>query len=274
MNQVSDFYDSAHRPSLMLEELRAVWRYRDLLAQLIARNLTVRYKRSILGFAWTMLNPLLMMTILTLVFSNVFRVTLEHYAVYVLSALVLWNFFAQATSAAMSELAWGSGLFQRIYMPRAIFVLAAIGTNLVNLLLAMIPLAVIMLATGVPFRPALLFLPVPIGLTALFALGIGLVLAVLAVSFADIVDIYQVALTAWLYLTPIIYPPEIVPAQWRGLFALNPLYGLLELFRQPIYAGVLPAFDLIVAMSALAFGVVAFGWWFFARNVDGLAYRI
>lgn len=274
MRPTLEFYDSAHRPPAMLEELREVVRYRDLLAQLVVRNLTVRYKRSVLGLAWTMLNPLLMMTILTIVFSNVFRITLEHYPVYVLSALVLWNFFSQATLTAMSELVWGSGLLQRIYVPRTIFALAAVGTGMVNLLLALIPLALIVLVTGVPLGPALVFLPIPIVLLAMFALGLGLALSVLAVSFADVVDIYQVALTAWLYLTPIIYPKEIIPSNLQWVFALNPIYYLLEIFRQPIYAGVLPSFEMIAVASAIAVGAFVIGWWFFARNADGLAYRI
>ncbi|MBI5305256.1 MAG: ABC transporter permease [Chloroflexi bacterium] len=274
MRTVSDFYDSAHRPPAMLEELREVVRYRDLLAQLVVRNLTVRYKRSVLGLAWTMLNPLLMMTILTIVFSNVFRIALEHYPVYVLSALVLWNFFSHATLTAMSELVWGSGLLQRIYVPRTIFALAAVGTGMVNLVLALVPLGLIVLVSGVPLRPALVFLPIPILLTALFALGVGLVLSILAVSFADVVDIYQVALTAWLYLTPIIYPKEIIPANLQWFFLLNPIYYLLEIFRQPIYAGVLPSFEMIAVASAIAVGAFVIGWWFFARNADGLAYRI
>jgi len=271
---VSDFYDSAHRPPPMIEELREVWRYRDLLAQLIERNIKVRYKRSVLGLAWTMLNPLLMMAILTIVFANLFRITLEHYPVYVLSALILWNFFSYATLTATTELAWGNSLLQRIYVPRTVFAISAVGTGMVNLLLALVPLALIMLALGEPLRPALLFLPVPIVLTALFALGVGLVLSVLAASFADIVDIYQVALTAWLYLTPIIYPKEIVPPQLRWFFLLNPMYYFLETFRQPIYSGALPPVELVAPASALALGAFVIGWWFFARNADGLAYRL
>ncbi len=272
--QTIEFYDSAQRPPPMLEELREVWRYRNLLAQLIARTIKVRYKRSALGLMWTMLNPLMMMAIWSIVFSQLFRVTLEHYAVYALSALVLWNFFSQGTLTAMTELAWGNGLLQRIYVPRTIFAVSAVGTGLVNLLLALVPLAVIMLVTGVPLSPALVFLPVPILLTAMFALGVGLALSVLAVSFTDVVDIYQVALTAWLYLTPIIYPQEIVPPQLQWVFRLNPMYYLLELFRQPIYSGHLPSFEMVAIASIIALGALTFGWWFFARNADGLAYRV
>ncbi|CAG0995428.1 hypothetical protein ANRL3_03087 [Anaerolineae bacterium] len=274
MRPALEFYDSAQRPPAMLEELREVLRYRDLLAQLVVRNLTVRYKRSVLGLAWTMLNPLLMMTILTVVFAKVFRVAIEHYSVYFLAAFVLWNFFSQATLTAITDLVWGGSLLQRIYVPRTVFALAAVGTGIVNLLFALVPLAVIILVTGVSFRPALLFLPVPIALTAMFALGVGLGLSVLAASFTDVVDIYQVALTAWLYLTPVIYPIEILPVETRWLFYLNPMYYFLESFRQPIYAGVLPSALIIFIASAIAVGTLAIGWWFFTRNADGLAYRI
>lgn len=267
-------YDSTQRAPAMLAELDEVWRYRDLLTQLIARNITVRYKRSVLGLLWTMLNPLFMMIILTIVFSNLFRITLEHYAVYVLSAFILWNFFAQSTLTAMTELVWGGALLQRIYVPRTIFALAAVGTGLVNLFLALVPLVLIMLVTGVPLRPTLLFLPIPILLTMFFALGVGLLLSVWAIAFADVVDIYQIVLTAWLYLTPVIYPRDIVPEQFQWLYNLNPMNYLLEIFRAPIYAGVLPEMSTLIVASLIALVTLLLGWAVFTRNADGLAYRV
>lgn len=270
----SEVYDSARRGSAMVDELRQVWRYRDLLVQLVSRNIKVRYKRSVLGIVWTMLNPLLIMIILTLVFSNLFRVAIEHYSVYILSALVIWNFFSQTTSMAMSELVWGGGLFHRIYIPRTVFALSAIGTGVVNLLFALVPLAIIMLATGVPLTPALIFLPIPILLTALFALGVGLLLSVLAAQFADVVEVYQIALTAWMYLTPIIYPMEIIPEHYRWLFNFNPMYHLLETFRLPIYAGTLPGvyrLSIAVFISVVTFII---GWAWFTKKADEFAYRI
>lgn len=267
-------YDSARRAPAMIEELREVIRYRDLLAQLIARNLKVRYKRSVLGLAWTMLNPLAMMTILTIVFSNVFRISLEHYPVYVLSALVLWNFFAQTTMVATTELVWGGSLFQRIYVPRTTFTLSAVGTGLFNLILSLVPLILIMLVIGVPLRPVLLVLPFAILLVAMFTLGIALILSMLAVYFTDVLDIHQLVLTAWMYLTPIIYPVEIVPEQYRWLFNLNPMYHLLELFRTPIYAGTLPSLEHLGAASVSAIAVLLLGWWAFASRVDEFAYRV
>ncbi len=270
----AEIYDSAQRPPAMIEELREAWRYRDLLAQLVARNVKIRYKRSVLGIGWTMLNPLLMMLILTFVFSNVFRISLEHYAVYILSALTLWNFFAQATTDAMSELVWGGGLLNRIYLPRTVFALSAIGTGLVNLFFALGPLAVIMLVTGVAFQPALIFLPIPILLAAMFTLGIGLTFSVLAARFADIAHIYQIVLTAWMYLTPIIYPKEIVPETYRWAFDLNPMYYLLETFRTPIYSGSLPTPSHLLAAVLISVVVLLIGWGFFSYKADEFAYRV
>ena len=107
----------------------------------------------------------------------------------------------------------------------------------------------------------------------MFAAGSALVLSILAISFVDLVDIYQVALTAWLYLTPIIYPKEIVPISLQWLFRLNPIYYFLELFRVPVYSATLPTLDTLLPASVLAVGMLVLGWWVFTRNADGLAYR-
>jgi ABC-2 type transport system permease protein len=267
-------YDSAERRSPLLEQFLEVARYRDLLLQLISRNIKTRYKRSALGVLWTMLNPLLMMMVLTFVFSEVFRFQTTHYAAYALAGLSLWNFFAQTTTGAMSELIWGGSLMSRIYLPRAIFAFTALGTGLVNLLLSLAPLFLIMIVTGVPLRPAILILPLPIVLTAMFALGMGLVLSRLAAYFADVMEMYQILLTAWMYLTPVIYPKEIIPEGVRWLFNLNPMYHLLEIFRAPLYVGWFAGPKTMAAAAVASTLTLAFGWWFFSRKADELAYRI
>jgi ABC-type polysaccharide/polyol phosphate export permease len=235
---------------------------------------TATCKRSALGVLWTLLNPLLMMLVLTLVFSNVFRIQTEHYAVYALAGLVLWNFYAQTTNGAMSEMLWGGGLMNRIYLPRAVFAATALGTAAINLLLSLIPLIAIMLATGVPLRASMLALPGAILLTAMFALGMALLLSTLTVFFADVLEMYQILLTAWMYFTPIIYPSEIVPDRLRWLFNLNPMYHLVETFRAPIHAGRLAEPDRWAAAAAAALLALIAGWWFFSRKADEIAYRV
>ena len=258
----------------MLNDLRELWGYRGLLRDLVARDLKVRYKRSALGVLWTMLNPLFLMAILAFVFSHVLRVTVEHFAVYLLAALVLWNFFAQATSWSTSCFLSYAALIKKIYVPRSIFVIATVLAGVVNLLISLVPLALIMLVMGHPFSPALAFLPVPIVLTTLFALGISLALAPLSVMFADIVPIYQVALTAWMYLTPIIYPLTALPEQYRQFLVLNPMTHLVEAFRTPIYQGAIPSANVLITSTVAGIGTLVIGWLIFERYSDRVAYYV
>jgi ABC-2 type transport system permease protein len=267
-------YDSARRVWPLIEEFKELLRYRDLLTQLIVRNIKTRYKRSVLGIVWTMLNPLLMMLVLTFVFSEVFKFSVTHYAAYALAGISLWNFFAQTTSGAMSELIWGGSLMKRIYIPRAIFAFTALGTALINLMLSLAPLFLIMIITGVPLRPTIFLLPAPILLTAMFALGVALFLSRIAAYFADVLEMYQILLTMWMYLTPIIYPKEIVPARLKWMLNLNPMYHLIEFFRAPLQEGWVPNLKMIMLATLISVLTLTFGWWFFSRKADELAYRI
>lgn len=267
-------YDSIRRAPPFWEELVEAWRYRDLIWQLVARDIRLRYKRSALGVAWTMLNPLGMMIVLTVVFSHLFRISLPHYPVYVLSGMLLWNLFAQSTTAAMSQLIWGGPLLSRIYVPRTLFALSAVGTGLVNLVLALVPLSLIMLVTGVPLRPVLIWLPIPILLTAIFTLGAALVLSGLGVSFPDLVDMYQIAISAWYFLTPILYPKTILPEASWWWFNLNPMYHLVEAFRAPVYLGVAPSLQTLITAIMAAVAMFSLGWMIFTARADEIAYRV
>lgn len=267
-------YDSA-RPRLALwEDAVELFRYRDLLWSLVQRDLTVRYKRSVLGFLWTMLNPLLTMIVLTIVFSALFRFEFHHFAIYLLSGLLLWNFFSQSTTQAIHNLLWAGGLVNKIYIPKPIFVISALIVGLVNLMLALIPLALIMLISQHRFSPALLFLPIPMILTFLFALGVGLLVTTLAIFFVDVVDIYQVVLMIVFYATPIIYPVTLLPERYTFFIHLNPMYYFAQMFRQPIYDGTLPDAGLVLRAALIAFGALLIGWWFFTKKADEFAYRV
>jgi ABC-type polysaccharide/polyol phosphate export permease len=274
LNSAAPVYDSAQKVVPLVEEFKELVRYRDLLTQLIARNIKTRYKRSVLGIFWTMLNPLLMMLVLTFVFSEVFKFSVKHYASYALAGISLWNFFAQTTSGAMSELIWGGSLLRRIYIPRTIFACAALGTGLINLLLSLVPLVAIMIITGVPIRPSIMILPVPIVLTAIFALGVALILSRVAAYFADVLEMYQILLTVWMYFTPIIYPKEVVPERLQWLLNFNPMYHLIEFFRAPLHEGWFVAPRTVAIAALISVLTLIFGWWYFSRKADELAYRI
>lgn len=261
------------KPSL-LRAVREVFQYRSLLWVLVARDLKVRYKRSVLGVAWTMLNPLLMMIVFAIVFAHVFKFSIEHFTIYFLSAYVLWNFVSQTTSWSTACLIGNASLIRKIYVPKAIFILATVLSGLVNLVVSLIPLAAIMLWVQHPITPAVLFLPVAILLATGFALGISFLLAPICIEFNDAVQIYAALLMVWMYLTPIIYPLNVVPEQYRWLMYANPLYPIVEIFRQPIFDGHLPEAALIGRSVVWSVGLLLFGWWVFERRSDRIAYLV
>ncbi len=266
-------YDSSRLRLPLVEDIVELLRYRDLLFNLVRRDLTVRYKRSSLGLLWTMLNPLLTMVVMTIVFSYFFRFNVERYPVYVLSGMVVWIFFSQSTSQAMHALVWGGGLSNKIFVPKAAFVVSAVLGGLINLFLALVPLALIMLVLGQPLSPSVLFLPVSILIVLLFALGVGLIVAALAVFFADMIDLYQFILSVLMYLTPIYYPSSIVPPGFSFLLRLNPIYYFVEIFRLPIYQGILPEPYLLLPAMLISMRTLLVGWWFFTSKSDEFAYR-
>jgi homopolymeric O-antigen transport system permease protein len=267
-------YDSARRGSPFLREFTELWRYRDLVRQLVARNIKVRYKRSVLGVAWSILSPLLQMAVLVLVFSSIFHTAAPAYPVYLFPGLLLWNFFAQTTSIMAAEVAGGADFWKRIYMPRTIFGVSTVMTGLVHLVLATVPLAGLLLVYRTPLGPSLIVVPFAVACAAMFALGVGLVVSALARYFPDIVDLYQVILTAWMYFTPVIYPREIVAERYRWLFDLNPMTHLVDNFRGPIYQHAFPSWHALVTGFGLALITLVAGWWLFTRTADDLPYQI
>ena len=266
-------YDSENRKSAALEELRDVTRYRDLLYQLIRRDIVARYKRSILGVVWTMLQPLGMMVVMSIVFSRLFG-RLEGYAIYLLSGLVCWNFFSQTTSSALQQIVWGETLMRRIFIPHTTFSISSIGTGIVNIIFSMVPLVLLMVLTLRPVTWAVLFIPISVVLLAAFALGVGLTLSTLAVQFPDIREMYQILLQAWMYLTPIMYPIDILPVEYRyWILYLNPMYYMVSLFRIPIYDGKLPSPDIFVAATSISLLSLVVGWVYFSSQMDTFAYQ-
>lgn len=267
------FYDSAQHKYTPLLELREAWHYRDLILFLIRRDVTARYKRSVLGIAWTMLNPLGMMIVLSIVFSQVFRMNIPGYPAYVLSGLIVWTFFSQTSSSAINALVWGGDLLQRIYIPRSTFAISAIGTGLVNLLLSIVPLVAVMLVIGIPLNVTILLAPIAMALLGLFSLGVGLLISTIGIYFADVVEMYSIFIMAWMYLTPIIYSLEILPENLQRWLLLNPMVHLVELFRSLVFYGTMPSLESWLLSIVIAFGMFLIGWLIFTGKSDEFAYR-
>ncbi|TFG39762.1 MAG: ABC transporter permease [Candidatus Aminicenantes bacterium] len=262
--------NSAEEKVSVINEIRDLVAHRNLLWNLVRRDLTVRYKRSMIGFFWTMLNPLLTMLILTVVFSTIFRFQgIENYPTYFLSAYLVFGFFAQTTNQSMQSLAWNGALMKRVRVPKSIFAVSTTLSGLVNLLLAYIPLFLIMIATGAPICSTVLFLPISFLLIAMFTLGVSLVLSAMAVYFEDVQHMYQVVTIGLMYLTPIIYPIGIIPFRWLWVIRANPLTHLVKLARDPVYGCTLPGLHVILASSAAAVIALVIGWVVFHRLARG-----
>jgi ABC-2 type transport system permease protein len=253
----------AGRPLQWLGELREIIGRSSLLYELVHRDLTVRYKRSVLGFLWTMLHPLLLMLIFLVVFSNLFRFATPHYETYFLSAYVAWNFFAQTVVNVMAGAAWNGPLMKRVRVPPSIFTLSATVSGLVNLALSLVMLFIVMAVAGAPLHATLLFLPVSLLLVGIFTLGVSLALSAVSVFYGDVREMVQAGLPALMYLTPIIYPVSVVPDRYRWLIKLNPLVYVLEVVRDPIYYGILPSPMTSLIAVVVSFGSLAVGWMIF-----------
>jgi ABC-type polysaccharide/polyol phosphate export permease len=269
------FQNVAGAPVRTRDEFRQLITHSHLLANLVRRDLTVRYKRSLIGFFWTMLNPLLLMIILTVVFSNLFRFEgIDHYPVYFLSEYLTFGFFTQTTVTAMTSLAWNGSLMKKVRVPKSVFAISTTLSGLVNLCLAYIPLFAIMMFLGAPISPAVLFLPVAFLILAMFTLGVSFLLSALAVYFEDVSQMYQVATIGLMYMTPIIYPISIVPHKFLWLIRINPLTQLLKLARDPVYHGQLPAPHVFWSSAGLATITLIVGWLVFHRLSRGFYHHL
>jgi ABC-type polysaccharide/polyol phosphate export permease len=260
---------AAGQRTRLTQEWRDVVHNSHLLYSLVWRDLTVRYKRSFIGWFWTMLHPLMLTVILVIVFSEIFRFTVPHYEVYVLSALLPWTFISQTTVTSMAAIGWNGAMMKRVRVPKSIFTLSITLAGLVNLAFAYLPLFLIMLIRGAPIRPAILFLPVSILIMAVFTFGFSLALSAVAVYFLDLREMYAVALTALMYLTPIIYPESIVPDRYRPFLIANPFTYMIKIVRTPVFEGTLPAFRTLAIASGLAVGSLIAGWMIFRRLSRG-----
>lgn len=266
-------YDSSNKKNPAIEEIFEAFRYRDLIGQLIRRDLTTRYKRSVLGIIWTMLHPLGLMIIMTLVFQNLFH-RQEFYSVYVLTGLLTFGFFNQTSSTIIRNLTWGAELFQRIYIPRASFAIAAVGTAIINLVLSVVPLLLVKLIIQSPISWQVVLFPISVVYLACFSLGMGLIVSSIALYFHDVAEFYQVLLTAWMYATPIIYPYDTLPDSVKQIMVFNPMMHIVELMRASFYyVDKTPSLSELLLVAAISSITLIVGWFLFARQAEQFVLR-
>lgn len=258
----------------MNELIRDTYRYRELIWALALKELKIRYKRSFLGFLWALLNPLLLMVVLTVVFSTIMRQRIPHYSVFLLSMLFPFTFFSQSLSYAAESIVGNGDLIKKVRIAKLVFPVAALVSNLINLVLSLIPLALIVLMTGAPFHWTWIYLPIPLLTLAVFTLGASFFFAAANVYYRDVSHILQIVLQLWLYATPILYDINIFPKTYHWLFKLNPLIFVLNGFRLSVYWGMLPEPQSIFASVACAVVSVMIGFAIFRRVQDKFVFYV
>jgi ABC-type polysaccharide/polyol phosphate export permease len=221
-------------------QLSTFKRFRHLLQMMVKRDFVSRYRKSILGVLWSLLNPLLTMLVMTMVFSYLFRFQIENFPVYLLSGQIIFGFFSESTNQAMGSVIASETIIKKVYVPKYIFPLARVASSLVNLFFSFIAFLLVFILTRVPFQWTMLLLPVPIIYAFVFSLGVGLLLSSLAVFFRDLTYLYGILLTLWMYLTPLFYPIDIIPERMRPFMGLNPLYQFIDYFRSLAIHGTVP----------------------------------
>jgi ABC-2 type transport system permease protein len=267
------YYCSDRSGFRFVEESLSLWTYRHLVRELIARDIKTRYKRSSLGVAWTMLSPLLNMAALTFAFSALMRQQIANFPVYLLCGTSLWNFFSQVTNHAASLAVDAGEMAKRVYLPRSVFVVSAVGVGLINLVLSLIPLLAIIVVTGHPVHLSWLFLPVSLLIGACFTAGIALFIFTLSCRFVDARETYNALLAPWFFMTPIVYTASILPSQFRILVRINPMTYIVEVFRAPLYNGYLPGPYTLALAIAMSVVMLVLGWLFYAEKIDEYAAR-
>ena len=238
-------------------------RYQFLIKQLVGRDFKTKYKRSVLGMAWSFLNPLLTMCVQYVVFSTLFKSDIPNYSVYLLTGIVFMNFFSEAVSMGMTSITGNAALIKKVYMPKYIYPVSRVISSLVNFMIALIPLLLVMLLNGLWPRPALLLLVFDILCLLGFVTGMGLLLTTAMTFFQDTQFLWGVVSMMWMYLTPVFYPETIIPAKLLTLYHMNPMYQYITFARICIIDGVSPApmaylWCIISSVVVLALGVFVF----------------
>lgn len=253
---------------LALRVVSAFQRYGYLMRQLVARDFKTKYKRSVLGVLWSFLNPLLTMMVQYIVFSTLFKSDIPNFRLYLLSGIVCFNFFSEATTMGLQSIVGNAALITKVYVPKYIYPISRVFSSAINLLLSLIPLLAVMLLTGTPIRPAILLLPFGLICLVGFCIGMGFILSTLMVFFRDTQFLWGVVGMLWMYATPIFYPESIIPPQYMTLYKCNPMYHIIRFVRIVLIEGVSPepkayALCLIASFVPLALGAVIF-----KRNQD------
>ncbi len=242
--------------------------YSFLIRQLVARDFKKKYKNSALGVLWSFLNPLLTMLVQYLVFSTIFKSSIENFIVYLLSGIILFNFFGEAVGLGLNSIIDNGHLINKVYMPKAIYPLSRVLSSSINLLISVLPLVAMMIVTGLPLTKAMFLIPIGLLSLLVFCLGMSLLLSTAMVFFRDTSFLWNIISTLWMYLTPTFYPVDIIPEVWLPLYKLNPMYQYITFLRSILLDGIAPSLELYAGCIVSAVVVFVLGYWVFKKNQD------
>lgn len=258
-----------------------VKRYSFLTKQLVIRDFKIKYKRSVLGILWSLLYPLLTMAVMAVVFSQMFKFNVEgvNYLVYLLTGLVMFNYFSEASMGAMSSVVANFQLINKVYIPKYIFPISKVLFVGINFLLTLIPLLLMILVTGSGDTKCViniyyLLLPYAFLCLFMFTLGLGFILSTVSIFFRDMFYIYGILITLWTYLTPLFYDLSMIPQNIRGFFELNPLYIYIDFARTIILHAQMPSMMSFIMCAVTSIIILVIGMVVFKKNQDKFIYYV
>lgn len=220
--------------------LRTIKNYSPLVEELIKRDLKLKYRRSVLGYLWSLLNPVIMMVILSFVFSHAFKTDMAYFPLYVISGNVLFSFFNEGTNVAMRSIVDNSALIKKVYIPKFIFPITSVLSSFVMMSFSLVAILGVIVVLKVPFRVEMLLFPIPLLFELLFSMGVGLILSALSVYFRDINHLYSLLTLAWMYATPVFYPVDALPEDVANVIYFNPMFYYIDFFRSVVMHGEVP----------------------------------
>lgn len=252
----------------------SIYDYREYLKESVFRDLRKKYKRSSLGYVWSMLNPLLMMIILAVVFSSIMRGRVENYAVFLFCALLPWTYFNGTVKSCIGTIRQNAKIIDQVPIPKFIFSVSSSVYNLVDLFLAFVPLVLVMLFTGHPIPPTIVLFPMMLVPLFFISMGLGLLLAVSNVFFEDTAHLADVLLRAMYFLCPILYERDMLPPWLVKYVVINPMFGIIEGFRSLMYYGKVPSVEVYCYNLAGSVIVLGLGLYAFKKADDKFIYFI
>ena len=242
------------------KDFKELYQYREMLKNLVRKDLRTRYKGSFFGFLWTFINPLLQLLVYTVIFTTVMRFNnIENYSMFLFVALLPWIFFSGALTSSAGSIIGNKELIKKIFFPREIIPISVVTSGFVNMVLSYVIVFIALFVTGIGITPAVLCLPLVFLAAYMMTLGFSLLFSALNVYFRDLEHILGIVTMAWFYFTPIIYAVDMIPARFLGLFFMNPLTPIILAFRDILYYGVMPDFAILGINLATGVLLTIFG---------------